>query len=376
MSKLLSQGGFGCVFYPGVDCRGKTIDDDTVVTKIQRKGFNSDNELTIGSLIHKQEEHELFFLPVTSSCDINLRKTSKKELSKCKILKDYKKKYVAMDMTYVDNIDFIDMIKRLNASDIILTLSGTYRYLLMALEKLTDINVVHYDLKLENIMFLSKTHEPRIIDFGISIPIDKLTKHNMKDYFYVYSPSYYVWCLDINVINFLLHETKGDLTEIDADSIAYLYVSSNRALDMFSPDFISQFLDTCIIQTKKYVGRPRDDVLQELLSYSNTWDNYSLSIIYLIVISTFFAKHGQDSKFVIYFTQLLLKNIHPDPTRRLSITETLLQQTNFLYIEDDVNNYLQLSKSAEIAKQESIPKFENHAARLKKLKTLTFHKRL
>ena len=139
MSKLLSQGGFGCVFYPGIDCRGKTIDDDTVVTKIQRKGFNSDNELTIGSLIHKQEGYELFFLPVISSCDINLRKTSKKELSKCKILKDYKKKYVAMDMNYVENTNFIDMIKQLSSSNIILTLSGTYRYLLMALEKLIQM---------------------------------------------------------------------------------------------------------------------------------------------------------------------------------------------------------------------------------------------
>ena len=35
MSKLLSQGGFGCVFYPGVKCDGTSNPDKKVVTKIQ-----------------------------------------------------------------------------------------------------------------------------------------------------------------------------------------------------------------------------------------------------------------------------------------------------------------------------------------------------
>ena len=34
MSKLLSQGGFGCVYYPGIDCKGKTIDTGTHVPLI------------------------------------------------------------------------------------------------------------------------------------------------------------------------------------------------------------------------------------------------------------------------------------------------------------------------------------------------------
>ena len=43
MSKLLSQGGFGCVYYPGITCNGETDKDKKYVTKLQRRDFNADN---------------------------------------------------------------------------------------------------------------------------------------------------------------------------------------------------------------------------------------------------------------------------------------------------------------------------------------------
>lgn len=371
MSKLLSQGGFGCVFYPGISCRGEVNDDRTVATKVQVKNFNSDNEIIIGSLIHKQGGHDLFFSPVISSCDINVRKTSNAELAKCKIIKDYKNKYVAMDMTYVESIEFSDIIKKNHSSDIILTFIESYRYLLMALEKLNSINVVHYDIKLENIMFHDTTYTPRIIDFGISIPIDKLNKSNMKKYFYVYAPTYYVWCIDINIINFLLHETTGNLTTEDVESISYLYVSSNRSLEMYSSDFITKFLEMCVNHTKTYVGRPRDELIQELLGYSKTWDNYSLSIIYLKLIALLFPNHTHDNTFVILMSQLLLTNIHPDPTRRLSVNETMAQFSNIFFLEGNIESYLDLSKHTDSVKNDTLSLVKSDIAYLKKLKITT-----
>ena len=65
MSKLLSQGGYGRVFYPGIDCKGKTIRDDSIATKIQIKNFTAVNEIKIGELIRKQGGFELFFFAST-----------------------------------------------------------------------------------------------------------------------------------------------------------------------------------------------------------------------------------------------------------------------------------------------------------------------
>ena len=48
MSKLLSQGGFGCVYYPGLKCSDKTDVSKKMVTKLQRDDFNAENEAYIG----------------------------------------------------------------------------------------------------------------------------------------------------------------------------------------------------------------------------------------------------------------------------------------------------------------------------------------
>ena len=44
--------------------------------------------------------------------------------------------------------------------------------------------------------------EPQMIDFGISIPIAQLTPQNRKNYFYVFAPEYYLWPLEVHIINF------------------------------------------------------------------------------------------------------------------------------------------------------------------------------
>ena len=71
MSKLLSQGGFGCVYYPGIRCKNSKDDDDMIeyVTKLQRDNFNSQNEAAIGLRIQKDVIYKYFcpsFLNVQS----------------------------------------------------------------------------------------------------------------------------------------------------------------------------------------------------------------------------------------------------------------------------------------------------------------------
>ena len=35
MSKLLSQGGFGCVFHPGLNCNAQPTNNTAIATKVQ-----------------------------------------------------------------------------------------------------------------------------------------------------------------------------------------------------------------------------------------------------------------------------------------------------------------------------------------------------
>lgn len=350
MSKLLSQGGFGCVFYPGISCNGKPSKDPSVATKVQKRDFNSQNEAEIGEIVSGISGFEMFFLPVVSDCAVNIRQASNKALHKCDVVKDLEDEYVAMDVPYVNQTDVPEMLQTLSAKDMILTIVESYRYLLMALDKLINANVVHFDLKLENVLFKKDTTNPRIIDFGISIPVDRLNADNMKDYFYVFAPDYYVWCPQICVISFLVNETSSTLTADDVEEIAELHTEGNRALDAFSVEFRDNFKQLLLLELKEYVGVKRQKVIDAMLASHPTWDNYSLSVMFLRLLTLLFPTDDHKNKLVILFSQILLMNIHPNPARRLTIQESQSRFQDIFMIDGDVDGYLNLARNFDSSK--------------------------
>ena len=272
-----------------------------------------------------------------------------------------------MDIPYVNQIEFTDIISNYSSKEIILTIIESYKYILISLQKLIDINVVHFDLKLENILFKKKTSNPRIIDFGISIPILDLTPNNYKTYFYIYAPSYYVWCLEINIINYLLHKTQSNLSSNEADLIATSYVANNKALEIFSDDFKLKFLEAAKKEVKKYVNIDRNEAITKLISYYRTWDNYSIAIVFLRIIALLFPTDLHKNKFIILFSQLLLLNIHPNPLKRLTIPQTADKFNNIFFIDGNVDDYITLSKIFNLDKINTTKSIKQDIFHLKKL---------
>ena len=75
-SNLLSQGGFGCIYYPGIDCNGNNLKNKKFVSKLQVKNISSDNEIEIGNEIKKIKKYYQFFLPIIENCPISANKIS------------------------------------------------------------------------------------------------------------------------------------------------------------------------------------------------------------------------------------------------------------------------------------------------------------
>jgi len=359
MSQLLSQGGFGCVYYPGIKCDGKMDPRTNVVTKLQKRDFNAYNEIKIGEMIKKIQHYKLFFLPVIKSCPVNLRSLDKSIISKCDVIADSDElKYTIMTIPYVSNSSFYSILignsndarqtdkgekkNNLEKKHMFLSLTETFKYLLSAIEKLVDNKIVHFDLKAGNVLYNTITTDPQIIDFGISIPIDELNDGNLKDYFYADGSDYYVWPLEVQVINFIVNETKGRLTEKDAEKIAKEYTETNKGLQVFSKEFIDLYRKSCVKEIKKYVGEERKKVIYKLIEFYKTWDNYSLSILYLKTFEYIFSKGFERNSLIILFSQILATNINPDPSKRLSINETREKFNEIFYVDENVKDYIEL----------------------------------
>lgn len=322
MSKLLSYGGFGCVFYPAFNCNGKLL-TDKYVTKIQKNNFNSNNEINISYTIKKIDNYDKYFVPIISSCTVNLNKIKKNNIKECKLIKNFQSKnYISLKLKYFDSykIHFLyKYLEKINSNiQLSIFLFNSYKLLLESLKKLFSVNIIHFDFKTDNILFDKNTYYPKIIDFGISIDLNKLNVDNIRNYFYIYAPDYYIWCLEIHFINYLLYE-KNTIDHNDIENITNLYFNNNLFKKLDQND-INVLINNSIDFYSKYIGKNRKNIISDLLKFSGTWDNYSLSILFLTMID----------KKQINFYNILFKNIDSNPNNRFSLDNTLEKFNQFM----------------------------------------------
>jgi len=185
-----------------------------------------------------------------------------------------------------------------------------YERILDCINLLGKYQIVHNDLKYNNVLINRETITPIVIDFGLSIyikhlldnpwreknetgeeinentlkPSSKGNNNNFywKQHFYVHSPDYYLWCFESHIISFLIIETDTNTLSYDnLRDIAFIFTNNNEALTYMSREFKYNYMKLCISVYKKYVDRPREEVINELIQYWRTWDVYSHNVMFI-----------------------------------------------------------------------------------------------
>ena len=343
MSGLLNQGGFGCIFYPGFNCMGKVNKRGSkFVSKLEMNDFNAKNEIHISSLIRQIPNYRLYFLPVVASCSISLAAIDPKYIDKCKIIEKDHDDYLMLELPYLEHISFATLFADTNRTTRhqFLTFIETFQYISIAIASLLERNVVHFDIKEDNILYSTKFENPILIDFGLSIPIQQLNESNLSAYFYVYAPNYYLWPIEVHAINYMIH--KGNLTSEVISELVNNYVIHNAGLLAFSDQFRERYIKSANEFLGSYLTMDKTKAITELIEFYKTWDLYALSIMYLKFMRLLFTDGFIKSEFIIAFTELLVQNICPFPNNRLSVAEIRKRYTDIFYINEKPGDYFTL----------------------------------
>lgn len=378
--KKLAEGGYGCVFHPEINCRGLETENMQYVSKIQQKDFSAENEIKIGEII-KQGVKNMpgnplinNFAPVLSSCPINMSQLKVPDIGECKVLHRVdQSNLILLKIRFIDSVDFDSyVIDNKNTSAILLTLISAFNHLLKSIKILQKVKVVQFDLKGQNIVFDTKKLQPIIIDFGLSLPMESITNDNLLNYFYIYAPEYYVWPLEVHYLNLILHISE-EPTRDELKDLVQSYVKANAALDGFSASFKKDFENSCEEQLLYYNTLTLTERKNLILRFWNTWDNYSLSVIYLKFIYFIIRSNDKSifkNSFVRYFAELLLMNIHPDPRRRFTIDKTITMFNKYLY-SNPINKPEAFQDLSESLSKNKIQVNRSLTLNRRKIKTLT-----
>ena len=374
-SKVINQGGFGCIFYPSLPCKKEQTNVEQAkeyVSKLVERNFSSKNEIDVGEIVKKIPFYSLYYVPILENCPANLSKVGSKEIKKCNIIdkEEAHVKYILLKMKYLKNVKFTEyLLTNKSKKHILNIIFDTYSYFLFSLEQLMNYEVVHFDFKWDNAVIDLKTELPVILDFGISIPIRKLLERDralsgsdnknereegsldknenktkqdkyelFRNYFYTYFPRYSLWPPEVHAMCYVMHEHSRITTE-SLQKLVDEYVDSNAAFTIFSPEFLEKYKKLCFETMEHLIDKPRKYVIHECLKFWTTWDNYALSISYFQIIQFISSSGFTSNAFLLSFSKILLGNVHPDPSRRGNYTKTRYEYKSIFYQETSIRDF-------------------------------------
>jgi serine/threonine protein kinase len=366
-STLIGQGSYGCVFKPNINNKGKTESNSKYISKLQLSGDTLENEINIGKKIQSITDYEEYFSPILEKYPIELKQIEKEqpELSDCEVTNDLKDdttifldkiKYVGKNSLQ----NYLSIMKKGEPKKFLELFLETNIILLESLEKLNKIGIIHNDLKEDNIICRNDDGRPILIDFGLSMDnefmflpnnnsilniftqntIEKTSEKNTEEkssqlnkYFFKYEPSYEIWCIDIVIINYILNVLKKEeiSSPIKINVIIEDYIKKNKIFEkkeeqqeyLFNEEEKNKFRDDLKKEFEIYNSQTWENLLETLLTYQKTWDNYALSIIYLRLLKI----HEEDVRKQIAnkydeYTNILKSIILSKPSERKLPEET------------------------------------------------------
>ena len=83
-----------------------------------------------------------------------------------------------------------------------------------------------------------------------------------------------------------------------------------------------------------------NEIITKILLYSNTWDNYELSILFLHMVGNITITFSLKDTFINKLINILSKNLSPDPSKRDTLKNSLENLQKMDYI-DLINKFEQ-----------------------------------
>jgi len=343
---FFKEGAYGCVFGPGMNCLGEK-EDSKFITKIQMYEETSLNEIIISKFMETVIKPEIpfyedMFAPIITSCILDLGKVENETIKKCEVVQkkknDATKKFVSNKIRYVGKYTlepFLKLELSENKNVFHKLFFQSHLYLLNSLFVLSNYNIIHYDLKQNNISIDETKRIPIIIDFGLSFRFDDLiTDFDYEQYFYIYYDKYPPWCLEINIISFIVQEfkdlkdfkknekkekdKKGKKEKKEKKSIWKTAIIDYRHLiDIVTHHFKNNYVvlnfNRATIDnaekkwieyiTKEFQNKTGEFIVRELMKSWKSWDNYSLCVIFFSLFRSFFSVN--DKKYNSYLNLLI-----------------------------------------------------------------------
>ena len=367
--KFIGQGAYGCVFQPFIQCKGSTAPTNAqYISKIQKNTTNIQREVLLGKIINAIANSKFFFAPIIDVCPVNIDVIPQAELQKCDVLSKPNRhtglislnqthEYISSKIRYAGKIPVTKyLLNHLNNPKKMVRYMLRFNvHMLRGLQLLHSAKslIIHNDIKDGNVIYDEQHGHPIYIDFGLSYQVEDITPEKVAKVFYT-DRTYTPWAFEITLLSYISRRvmpridiTKTLITPQDIRTIKELFATFLAEIEILDPNLelisepeinlfrkqIHQFIDTFLNKSWKVL-------FDELVTNADTWDNYSIAVMYLLIIlDTILDQNIQPPAWIKSYMAILKTVILAVPNtassvKRMSVKDTTSKITQlFMMVE-------------------------------------------
>ena len=199
MSVYIARGTYGCVIGPNLNCDG-TFGNSKYITKFffDKRDFEIEKEFEL--TLQKIDKKYSFTTQMISSCEVHLTDEIKSKIHNIKLCE--LKSDDVYQITYENGgVNLFSLFKNKENRFYSFKIINFLKKFVNIFEGLCQINknkLIHFDIRLENILYNINTNKFKIIDFGLMIKQEEYFKYILEnDIHHESYPS------DINLLSYI-----------------------------------------------------------------------------------------------------------------------------------------------------------------------------
>jgi len=302
---------------------------------VKRSNLLSRNEIIISEVIRKIPYFFLNYGPILQYRDFVLAEIDDEKFEKCKIMEESNSYFL---FQYENREKMRDFWSFYNKSAIkkqkILRIIQSFKNLLQITNKMSERKLVHMNLVPSNILF-KEDETPYLINFDQTLllekdPDERKSNEEMENLlFSEYNPRKIHLPIEVHLLCYMNSRNLVSLSAANIETVVNDWAAS-VSLSPLGKYITEELKAAAIFSRRGLINKPKYWIKQQVLSSACTWNNYSLSMIFLVLLSSL-DDEIKSHTFANGFISSILNNISGVVVKRETTEKTMKVFDDLIY---------------------------------------------
>lgn len=315
--------------------KNKIKKQERIVTKIKSYNFFARNEININNLLHLLDQKRNRYITIKKATKLRINEVDGDIIKKTEISKGNEYimiKYEENEGEYIEGIT--RFLYNKGEKEYIYGVIESYFYAIKTFYQLQKEGVIYYNFSSENMKF-KDIYNPHCLlnDFEASLMERKIklnentnttNKQEIIEYFYnfIMKPQNFTFkAFEVHVLFYLYKMEEQYLSKYKITQIIDKYEDNVRSILKGQTE--KMIKQECHKYMEQYINKNKEEIMIQLISHYKTWDNFSVSILYLHLVENIIQGYKTQMRFMSKFQDILNQNLSPNPNQRMTIEETI-----------------------------------------------------